>query len=191
MKIIIFINFLLIFSLPSIAQNEKDRADGNVEFGAELQLYPVGIMPTITSNIFIKNNLALRFRVGGNFANRQDFSGYNDDEIAKGFGVSMGLVKYFPYRKGNFIAGFTIDGWNMWTNWKDDVNTANPQNGTTFNFVIQPWINAGYLLKLSKKWSSGLTLGFGREINVITSGKQVGEGWIGLLTLTTNFSFKN
>ncbi|MFK5959718.1 MAG: hypothetical protein QM495_12730 [Lutibacter sp.] len=190
-KKIIILFYLLLLSLPSFAQNEKDIAVGNIEFGTELQLYPVGYMPTITSNIFIKNNIALRFRIGGNFANRQDFSGLNDEEIVKGFGGSIGLVKYFPYRKGNFIAGFTVDGWNMWTDWKDELNTSTPKSGTTYNLVIQPWINAGYLYKLSEKWSTGLTLGIGREINAITSGKQVGEGWIGSLTLTTNFLIKN
>lgn len=190
-KKVIMLFYLLIFSVLTSAQNDNDIAAGTIEFGAELQLYPVGYIPTITSNIFIKKNTALRFRIGGNFANRQDFSRLNDDEIAKGFGGSIGLIKYFPNRKGNFIAGFTVDGWNMWTDWKDEVNSSNPKIGTTYNLVIQPWINAGYLYKLSNKWNTGLTLGFGREINAITSGEKVGEGWMGSLTLTTNYTFKN
>lgn len=186
----LFICYFAILSLSAFAQNERDSISKKIEFGTEFQLYPVGYITTITSNIFIRENLAIRFRVGGNFADREDFSGRNDDEKAEGFGGGIGLVKYFPYRKGNFIAGVHLDGWNMWTDWKDGVNTINPTQGITYNFVVQPWINGGYLYDVSKKFNVGLTAGFGREINVITSGKKVGEGWMGSLSLIANFSFK-
>ena len=32
----------------------------------------------------------LRFKLGGNFANREDFSGFNNDEVAENFGGSIG-----------------------------------------------------------------------------------------------------
>jgi hypothetical protein len=141
----------------------------------------------ITSNIFIKEDLALRFRLGGNFADREDFSGFNDDEVADGFGGSVGLVKYIPYWKGNFIFGGSLDVWNMWTDWKDGLNTPNPTSGTTYNLVIQPWVNAGYLYNLSNKWNAGISIGLGREINVITRGENVGEGWMGIATFSLNY----
>lgn len=180
--------YFSLFSFVLFAQNKANAAFKKIEFGSEFQIYPVGFITAITSNIFIKENLAIRFRVGGNFADREDFSGRNDDEKAEGFGGSVGLVKYFTYRKGNFIAGAHIDGWNMWTAWKDGVNTLNPQRGTTYNLVVQPWINGGYLYDISKKLNIGLTLGIGKEINVITRGDKVGEGWIGSLSLVSNFS---
>jgi hypothetical protein len=161
-----------------------------VELGAELQLYPAGIMSMLTSNVFLNEKWALRFRVGGNFADRQDFSDYNDDEVASGFGATIGVVRYFPYGKGNFILGASIDTWNMWTDWKDDLDTANPTQGETYNLVIQPWINGGYLFDLSEKWNAGGSLGFGREINVITRGENVGEGWMGIVTLSVNYKIK-
>ena len=161
-----------------------------VELGAELQLYPAGIMSMLTSNVFLNEKWALRFRVGGNFADRQDFSDYNDDEVASGFGATIGVVRYFPYGKGNFILGASIDTWNMWTDWKDDLDTANPTQGETYNFVIQPWINEGYLFDYSEKWNAGGSLGFGREINVITRGENVGEGWMGIVTLSVNYKIK-
>lgn len=182
--------YFTLLSLSAFAQEESDSSPKKIEFGTEIQLYPVGYITTITSNIFIKENLAIRLRAGGNFADREDFSGRNDDEKAEGFGGSVGLVKYFPYRRGNFIAGVNLDGWNMWTDWKDGVNTANPTEGTTYNLVVQPWVNGGYLYDVSKKLNMGLTAGFGREINVITSGEKVGEGWIGSLSLIANFSFR-
>ena len=189
-KNILVLCYFAIFSLSVFAQTKSDSSSKKIEFGTEIQLYPVGYITTITSNIFTKENLAIRLRIGGNFADREDFSGRNDDEKAEGFGGSVGLIKYFPYRRGNFIAGAHLDGWNMWTDWKDGVNTANPTKGTTYNFVLQPWVNGGYLYDVSKKLNVGLTAGFGREINVITSGEKVGEGWIGSLSFIANFSFK-
>lgn len=188
-KKVLILCYFIMYSVFGIAQKKNDLIHKKIEFGTELQAYPAGLITTITSNIFVKENLALRFRVGGNFANRKDFSGLNDDEKASGFGGSIGLLKYFPYKKGSFIFGANVDGWNMWTRWKDAINTLNPQQGTTYNLVVQPSVNAGYLYDVSKKLNLGLTLGIGREINVITRGKDVGQGWIGSLSLITNYSF--
>jgi len=181
--------FIVIFlvSIQLFSQSDERKSNRKIEIGTELQLYPVGYMTMITSNIFIKEDWALRFRIGGNFANREDFSGFNDDEVAKGFGGSFGLVKYVPYWKGNIVFGASLDTWNMWTKWKDGLNTINPTSGTTYNLVIQPWVNAGFLYDLSNQWNAGISLGFGREINVITSGEDVGEGWMGIATFSINY----
>ncbi len=69
----------------------------------------------ITSNIFLNDNWALRLRVGGNFADRKDYSEYNDNEVATCFEGTLGIVRYFPSGKGNFIIGASVDTWNMWT----------------------------------------------------------------------------
>ena len=183
----LFFVALLFSSIQLFSQDEENNHKRKMELGTELQLYPVGYMTMITSNIFIREDWALRFRLGGNFANREDFSGFNDDEVAKGFGGSFGLVKYVPYWKGNFIFGASFDTWNMWTKWKDGINTTNPTSGTTYNLVIQPWVNAGYLYNLSNTLNTGISLGFGREINVITRGEKVGEGWMGIATLSLNY----
>lgn len=183
----LFFVALLFSSIQLFSQDEENNHKRKMELGTELQLYPVGYMTMITSNIFIREDWTLRFRLGGNFANREDFSGFNDNEVAKGFGGSFGLVKYVPYWKGNFIFGASFDTWNMWTKWKDGINTTNPTSGTTYNLVIQPWVNAGYLYNLSNKLNTGISLGFGREINVITRGEKVGEGWMGIATLSLNY----
>ena len=190
-----FIKIAILFcfsslSLSVFSQVKSDSTFHKVEIGPELQFYPAGYIIAISSNIFIKESLAIRLKVGGNFADREGFSDYNDEEKAKGFGGGIGLVKYFPYKKGNFIAGIEVDVWNMWTDWKDEVDSSNPQSGTTYNLVVQPWLNAGYLYNVSENLNVGLTLGVGREINVITNGEAVGEGWIGLLSFVANFSLK-
>ena len=179
---------VLLGSLNSFSQSEEKTNSKKIEIGTELQLYPVGFMPMLTSNIFIKEDWALRFRIGGNFANRQDFSGYNDDEVAKGFGGSVGVVKYFPsWWNGKTFVGVTLDTWNMWTDWQDGLQTPNPTSGTTYNVVLQPWANVGYQYPISNKWNAGISAGFGREINVITRGEKVGEGWMGIATFSVNY----
>lgn len=179
---------IISISLQSYSQSEGIKANKKIEVGTELQLYPVGFMPLITSNIFLKEDWALRIRLGGNFANRQDFSGYNDDEVAKGFGGSIGIIKYFPsWWKGKTFVGATLDTWNMWTEWKDGLQTPNPTSGTTYNLVIQPWMNVGYQYPITNKWNIATSIGFGREINIITRGEKVGEGWMGIATISTNF----
>lgn len=179
---------LLLFSMQSFAQSDESKTRKKIEIGTEIQVYPVGFMPMITSNFFLNEKWALRFRLGGNFANRQDFSGYNDNEVAKGFGGSFGVVKYFSHwGKGKPFVGLTLDTWNMWTDWQDGVQTSNRTSGTTYNLVLQPWANAGYQYPLSNKWNVAASVGFGREINVITRGEKVGEGWMGIFTITTNY----
>ncbi len=161
---------------------------GRVDVGFETQIYPAGILPTITANYFFVDNLALRIRTGANFANRRDYSPYNDNEVAEGYGASAGLVSYFPYKKGHFTAGFTTDIWKMWTDWKDDLNTSNPTAGSTYTLVLQPWADVGYLYNFSNtRLNLGLTLGFGKEINIVTKGEKVGEGWMSSATVTFNY----
>jgi hypothetical protein len=190
MKSLKIIYCLFIFSITVNAQQKTSSEKKPIEIGAEIQLYPAGFMPTITANVFLKEKLALRFRLGGNFANRSGFSIYNDKEIAKGFGATFGAQRFISYWNGQFIFGLYVDGWNMWTAWEDNTETPNPKSGTTYNLVIQPWINAGYLYQVSKKWNAGITIGAGREFNVITNGKNVGEGWMGILTFSTNYTFE-
>jgi len=184
----LLVALFLIASFPGNAgAQSKEPLKHKVELGTELQLYPVGYMPMLTSNVFLNEKWALRFRIGGNFADRQDFSGFNDHETAEGFGGSAGVVRYIPYGNGHVIIGASIDTWNMWTDWKDGLNTSAPTSGQTYNLVLQPWINGGYLFDVSNKWNAGASVGLGREINVITRGEKVGEGWMGILTLSVNY----
>ncbi|WP_293890147.1 hypothetical protein [Flavobacterium sp.] len=183
MKRIIYL--WVLFSFSNSFSQQKSEVKEKREIGLEIQKYPVGTITVITYNYFFKETWAMRFRVGGNFANRKDESGFNDDEKANGFGGSFGINKYVRSGNGNFIFGANVDVWNMWTKWIDYSEI--PQNGKTYTLVIQPWINAGYLYNFSKKFNAGIYLGFGREINVITDGENVGQGLMGSLTLSGNY----
>lgn len=46
------------------------------------------------------------------------------------------------------------------------------------------------LLMQHKKWTTAILLGFEREINVITRGKKVGEGWMVIVTFFVNYVVK-
>lgn len=70
--------------MQSYSQLEESKTNKKIEIGTELQLYLVGFIPMITSNVFLKEEWAQCFRVGVNFANRQNFIGYN--EVVKGMG---------------------------------------------------------------------------------------------------------
>lgn len=183
MKNIIF--FLIITSFIKLSAQEVETFKHKKEIGIEVEKYPVGIIPAITYNYFFKETWAMRFRIGGNFADRKDVSGLNDDEIANGFGGSVGVNKYVQCWNGNFIFGANLDVWNTWTKWKDYSEVV--QEGKTYTLVIQPWINAGYLYNFSSNFNAGLNLGFGKEINAITRGEAVGQGLMGSISILGNY----
>ena len=55
--------------------------------------------------------------------------------------------------------------------------------GSSNVLVLQPWLEGGYFLPLKNSNSRlGLTLGFGREINVVTDGDEVAQGFIGSIS---------
>ncbi|MCB9252043.1 MAG: hypothetical protein H6605_06220 [Flavobacteriales bacterium] len=189
--------YILLLITVAFFQDLKAQIDtlkckrGRFDFGIEIQGYPAGIIPTLTADLYFRNQLAVRLRAGGNFANRQDWSPYNDRETAKGYGGSLGLVSYHPYKLGHFTAGATIDIWSMWTHWKDKIDGSDPQEGDTYTLVFQPWINVGYLFNIrNTRINLGTTLGMGREFNIVTKGDRVGEGWMNSITLTVKYTLK-
>jgi len=44
-------------------------------------------------------------------------------------------------------------------------------------------------MQRNDKWNTGISAGFGRAINVLTRGKKVGEGWMGIVTFSVVFLF--
>ncbi len=188
-KIWVIVLFLNFFQIYASSNDTLKCSRGRIDLGFELQGYPAGLIPTLTCNYFVHNGIALRFRAGGNFANRRNWSPYNDNETAVGYGGSVGLVTYYPFKLGHFTAGITTDLWNMTTKWKDNLNTAQPTSGTTKTLVLQPWVDVGYLFNIrNTRLNMGCTLGFGREINVVTIGDRVGEGWMNSATFTVNYT---
>ena len=64
-------------------------------------------------------------------------------------------------------------------------------SGTTYTLVVQPWLEAGYFFNLKNSSSQiGITSGFGREINAISDGKDVAQGWIASVSVQYLISLK-
>lgn len=130
-----------------------------------------------------KNDLNLR--LGYNLARIQDF-GKHDNEEGGGLGINVGYRHYLKEdRKGWFYEGKT-SVWFMNIDWRDDIPL---RTGSTYITVLQPTAVVGYAFKLSESFSLNTYAGFGYEINIISSGEDVGEGGISLLgfSLTKNF----
>lgn len=177
---------LLFVSMASFSQEDDTQ---NNRLGISVQVYPAGVIPTINYQQFLSEKTSLVYRLGANITDRQDFSDQNDNEEGAGFGGSVGYFKHFASKKGEFVVGFNTDLWNLWIDWEDNINTPNPTSGTTYIFVVQPWLEAGYFYNLKNSKSQiGATVGFGREINVITSGDDVAQDFIGSISLQYKFA---
>ncbi len=189
--------FLLILTIlvPVLSfGQDTDGSTKRTDLGVSIQAYPAGFIPTINVEHFLSEGSSLLFRLGGNFVDRQDFSDVNITEEGEGFGGTVGFRKHFPSGKGNFIAGLNLDVWSLNIDWTDDFQESPTGpvtriSGSTYILVLQPWLEGGYFLPIKNTKSQiGLTLGFGREINVITSGDEVEQGFIGSISLQWQFS---
>lgn len=170
---------------------KKDTIHSFKTVGLSLQIYPAGLISCVTFENYVSQKGSLLFRLGINYADRKDYSPYNDNEKGKGFGGSMGYRKHVPLKLGKIVFGLHCDIWNMWINWKNDIGEPNYTKGQTYTLVLQPWIEGGYFIRLkSIPLQFGITTGFGREINVVTNGKDVGQGWMNSLLLHFNYMLK-
>ncbi|MEM8509481.1 MAG: hypothetical protein AAF717_16740 [Bacteroidota bacterium] len=177
--------FLLLFNIRGYSQ-QSDA--GRNYIGLSAQFYPAGFIPTGNLEHFLNEKASVVFRLGFNFTDRQDFSDVNNTEEGEGFGGSFGYRMYFPLAKGKIIAGLNTDIWSLNIDWTDTLNEAETA-GSTYILVLQPWLEGGYFLPIrNSKSEVGITLGFGREINVITSGDEVEQGFIGSVSLQYKFS---
>ncbi|MGX1929724.1 hypothetical protein [Flagellimonas sp. 2504JD4-2] len=181
---------LLLFLLGNKTSWAQDSsAHYPVYLGVSVQVYPAGIIPTINLDHAISEKSSVLLRLGGNFVDRKDFSDVNVTEEGEGFGGSIGYRRHFPSGKGKFIAGLNLDVWSLNIDWTDIGPADAPISGSTYTLVLQPWLEGGYFLPIKNTRSQlGLTLGFGREINAITSGEEVEQGFIGSVSLQYQFS---
>jgi len=148
-------------------------------FGLGLQVYPAGFIPTVSYEHYLGPRTSLLYRVGANITDRRDFSSKNEEEKGSGFGGSVGYRTYVPLQKGSLVFGLHADLWNLWIDWNNPPGSQWPLSGTTYILVLQPWLEAGYIIPIKKSRSRvGFSLGFGREINLITDGRAVEQDWI-------------
>lgn len=181
--------FAVLFFIGVIAMTAQQGAATSDRIGLSAQFYPAGFIPTGNFEHFLSEKNSLVFRLGFNFTDRQDFSDVNETEEGDGFGGSLGYRKHFPLGKGKIVAGLNADIWSLNIDWTD-IQNGNATSGETYILVLQPWLEGGYFLPIKNSRAQvGITLGFGREINVITSGDEVAQGFIGSASLQYNFGF--
>ena len=171
----------MLFSIFFIALCYGQKS---TSYGISAQFYPAGIIATLDMDKFYSEKSSMLLRAGCNLIERHDFSDVNDHEAGFGLGASVGYRKHFLLKKGEIIAAFNTDLWNEWINWENSLGLPEETTGQTYTLVLQPWLQTGYFTKVNKSsLQYGITAGFGREINVITDGREVAQGWIGSILL--------
>jgi len=158
------------------------QASAEGTLGAELQLYPAGVIVGVRYERPLGEQSVAYARLAANLTDRQDF-GEHDDESGGGFGVGVGVRSWLDERGAGWYYGGRVDLWALAIDWDDD-NPA--RSGQSDIIVLQPAVEGGH------SWRAGagrfdLGLALGAEVNVDTSGEDVGEGLILLLGLTYQF----
>ncbi len=158
------------------------KAQKNIQLGIEHNVYPAGNIPGLIAQSYnYQTPHSWNFRLAVNIARRKDFSGLNDDERGWGPGISVGYRYYLNTENAAWYAGLRSDLWYMQIDWID--NSEPIDRGTTKIWVVQPMLELGYVFELNENWNFGLGLNNGFEVNVITDGEEVGQGFITLGTV--------
>jgi hypothetical protein len=147
--------------------------------GAEIRVYPAGLMPSIRAEFDLGTGGLLLGQIGYNATDRRDW-GEHQDESGGGFGLGAGWLHPLS---GRWIAGVRVDYWWLAIDWTDPGREGSSDVG-----VLQPTVNAGYRWPAGN-WDLEATLAIGGEFNVRTDGEDVGEGWIVLAGFGALFNF--
>ncbi len=175
---------LLLTSFYSCAATEArdgTSSERPMSFGAELQVYPAGVIVTGHARHTISETDSLYLRAGYNITDRQGF-GEHENEEGDGPGLGIGWRRNVsPGADEGWLYGARMDLFFLEIDWEDPM-----RSNASDIVVLQPAIEGGY------GWNLGggrieLTATFGVEINIHTDGEDVGEGAIGLLGVTYMF----
>lgn len=169
-----FFLFLLAFTSSELLCQEEARPN-RFASAFELQIYPTGIIPGVNLAYRFSDDQEIDLRFGYQFINHRDL-GVHDEEKGDGLGVSLGYNKYFGEEYKKFSIGIRSDLWINTLDWKDNVPNGEI-TGTSKVTVLQPTIIAGWSFPMSQ-FSFTPTLAFGYEVNVHTTGEDVGQGAI-------------
>ena len=153
--------------------------------GLDTQAYPAGVITTARVDWSQGDSRSISLHAGYNATKRDDF-GEHDDESGGGPGLGVSLRKYWGENHAGWFAGGRVDLWFLEIDWEDGPAST----GQTDAVVLQPTALGGYRWKLGNSpWHLDLYGAGGAEINVSTSGEDVGEGAIGLVGLALTYGF--
>lgn len=175
----------LFFSALSVSAQEFKKWQLN-DLGLEIQAYPAGMMFMGKADFNLSENNQFTAKAGYNMARRQDF-GEHDNEEGGGLGLNIAFKHYFKENYLGWNYSLRASLWMMTIDWRND-NPA--QSGSTSITVFQPTISGGYDFALDPKLKLGLFVAFGYEINVISSGQEVGQGGISLAGFSLSHKIK-
>lgn len=186
----IFFLYIAFLSGKAEAQPESKTKVNRLALGAEAQWYPAGWLAGPAAMYFLGKRDVLVGKLSVNFANRHGWSGLNDDEKGTGIGVSVGYRYLLKEKPNTFFIGVRSELYTIKINWKNNIGLPAETSGSTRTIVFQPSIEAGYLIRpVSKNWVYTFSGGAGREINVVTKGRPVGQGGIWLLQASAFYVF--
>lgn len=171
---------LLLFAVAAAAASCGSPSQYPVQFGAEFQAYPAGIIVGPQIRQLISDTDAVILRVAVNSTDRNDW-GEHDDESGSGVGVGLGWRHALTesIETTGWLIGARADIWSLEIDWKE----PGPRTGTTDIIVLQPTVECGYGWTYEDGGRLEAMLGLGAEINVHTDGEDVGEGAIVLFGL--------
>uniref|UniRef100_UPI004048C4B4 hypothetical protein n=1 Tax=Roseivirga sp. TaxID=1964215 RepID=UPI004048C4B4 len=175
----------LFFAVSSVSAQEFKKWQLN-DLGLEIQAYPAGMMFMGKADFNLSKNNQFTAKAGYNMARRQDF-GEHDNEEGGGLGLNLAFKHYFKadYLGWNYSLRASL--WMMTIDWSNDAPT---QTGSTSITVFQPTLSGGYDFRLNPNLKLGLFVAFGYEINVISSGQEVGQGGISLAGFSLSHKIK-
>lgn len=165
-------------------------AQSNWALAFEFQAYPTGLIPGLRADYQFQRQHSLHIRAGYNWI-RHGSNGVQDDERGDGFGGTLGYRYYFRGNWTRWFIGARSDVWRNSLAWQDRANDGTVLNqGTSKITVLQPTAEAGYRFPLgTHAWFFAPSAALGVEINIKTTGAQVGEGLIVLLGFSLGRNF--
>lgn len=175
-----FFLFLLI-ALHSLANAQNTRQRRAQSLGFDLQVYPAGTIFNVKSAWAVSPKSELIGKLGYNIAQRENF-GKHDSEEGNGPGFTFAYKRYLRTGFRGWYAEGRMGMWFLDIDWRDNTPAA---SGNTDISVLQPTLGIGYDFPLkNERIKLGLLVAFGYEVNIVTSGEEVGQGGISLLGLS-------
>ncbi|GEM_PF-370526 len=172
--------FLLVV-LGQWGQAQSTRQRGAQSLGFGIQIYPAGTIYNIKSAWAVSAKGELIGKLGYNIAQRENF-GEHDSEEGNGPGFTLAYKRYLRTGFKGWYAEGRMGMWFLDIDWRDNNPAA---SGNTDISVLQPTLGIGYDFPLkNERIKLGLLVAFGYEVNIVTSGEEVGQGGISLIGLS-------
>lgn len=156
------------------------RSAGALGWGTEVELYPAGAVVAASAGSPVSERAVVFGRAGYNLTDRRDY-GEHEDESGGGPGFGVGYRRWLGDGYRGWFWGARADLWFLEIDWEEAGGTP---SGTSDVVVFQPVGQGGYTWPLDGGFRLDLSASLGAEINVDTSGEDVGEGAILLVGLT-------